>query len=170
MRTWLNGHSKSVSQMGGPWWKLGLGSDDLRAEFKAGEMLDLDSLVCNPPFIHSGLEWEHYVDRSISSLAIQAVRLPKTGTRRPVIGEEMSDCKASLRCRGIDRYLHMDVNVPRCCLIECFLKAKSSFDFNCLPTILPRLLQSARSCHPVPHPYVGATAVLKALISIGLSR
>ena len=44
----LNGHPKSVSEMEGRWWKLGLGSDDLRAEFKAGGMLALDCLVCRP--------------------------------------------------------------------------------------------------------------------------
>ena len=46
----LNGHPKSVSEMEGRWWKLGLGSDDLRAEFKAGGMLALDCLVCHPRY------------------------------------------------------------------------------------------------------------------------
>ena len=62
----LNGHPKSVSEMEGRWWKLGLGSDDLRAEFKAGGMLALDCLVCHPRYspwtrMRTLLWQEHFV-------------------------------------------------------------------------------------------------------------
>ena len=49
-----NGHPKSVLEVEGRW--LGLGSDDLRAESKAGGMLTLDCMVCYLPFILPGLE------------------------------------------------------------------------------------------------------------------
>ena len=43
----LKGHPKSVSEMEGQRWKLGLGSGDRRAEFKAGGMLALGCLICH---------------------------------------------------------------------------------------------------------------------------
>lgn len=43
----LNGHPKVLPGLEGRWWKLGFGSDDLRAEFKIGGMLALDCLVCH---------------------------------------------------------------------------------------------------------------------------
>ena len=52
----LNGHPKSPSEMVGQWWKLGLGSDDLRAEFKTGGILALDCLVCHILFRFPGIE------------------------------------------------------------------------------------------------------------------
>jgi engulfment/cell motility protein 1 len=42
----LNGHPKVLAALEGRWWKLGFGSDDLRAEFRIGGMLALDCLVC----------------------------------------------------------------------------------------------------------------------------
>jgi hypothetical protein len=44
----LNGHPKVLATLEGRRWKLGFGSDDLRAEFKIGGILALDCLVCHP--------------------------------------------------------------------------------------------------------------------------
>lgn len=53
----LNGHPKVLSELEGRWWKLGFGSDDLRAEFKLGGMLALDCLVCHLLSLIPGTEW-----------------------------------------------------------------------------------------------------------------
>ena len=52
----LNGHPMVLSDMEGRWWKVGFGSDDLRAEFKAGGMFALDCLVCHLLFGLPGTE------------------------------------------------------------------------------------------------------------------
>lgn len=53
----LNGHPKALPELEGRWWKLGFGSDDLRAEFKLGGMLALDCLVCHLLSLVPGTEW-----------------------------------------------------------------------------------------------------------------
>jgi len=69
----LNGHPKLISELEGRWWKLGFGSDDLRAEFKTGGMLALDCLVCHLP----SLEWNSH-----TTLA-ETIRPCRSGEVRP---------------------------------------------------------------------------------------
>jgi hypothetical protein len=87
----LNGHRMAISEMEGRWWKIGLGSDDLRAEFKAGGMLALDCLVCRPSCLSP---WNGSVT-PVFAETVRPCRSGKvcptgTGAEQPVVGEKMS--------------------------------------------------------------------------------
>jgi hypothetical protein len=171
----LNGHAKVPSELEGRWWKLGFGSDDLRAEFKTGGMLALDCLVCHLLFCLPGMEWSRHLGRNNSSLPIQKSLLSGYWSR--IVGRWRGDVPLarpptrSLRsCRSIGRSLHLGVSISLLRLTGSLLKARRRFDLKYLPTILPQLLQSPQPRHCSSSSVCGATAVPLAPISTGLPR